>query len=434
MHTLAAQFGVLGINLATGLIIARELGPKGRGEQAAMTLWPSVLAGLLSFGLATAFRYYAVRDRERSSELLGVALIYATVLGFVGTVAGVIFIPHWLSHYDPRVMRFAQWLMLLSPAVMIAWMLQAFLEARGDFKQSNFILYMPPAGTLVALLALIGIHRMNPYTSSLAYAIPPVLLSAWRSIALRRFIRLRIAGFADATRRLFTYGFGAYGTSILYTLSSQIDQALVVKFLSPADLGAYTVALTIGRLPSTIAQALVTVLVPRATALEFDAALALVARAARVTLVGTAAGSVALALVVPAALPFLYGHAFSNSVDVAQILLLQVVFSSTASVLGQAFITTGRPAFLTILQGLGLGTTVPLMLLLIPRFGLAGAALALLASTLVRLAFMLMSYPLFLKRPPPSLLLRADDVRFVLERLRGGKSAPVRPEPETSRS
>ncbi|MBC5798671.1 MAG: polysaccharide biosynthesis C-terminal domain-containing protein [Candidatus Eremiobacteraeota bacterium] len=430
MHTLAAQFGVLGVNLATGLIIARELAPKGRGEQAAMTLWPAVLASLLSFGLPVALRYYAARDRARSSELLGVALIYAALLGFVATFAGIVFVPHWLSHYNVHVIRFTQWLMLLSPPFLVARILQSFLEARGDFRQSNFILYMPPAGTLVTLLALIGFHRLNPYTSSLAYVIPTVLLTVWRLIALRRFIRFRLPDFAEATRRLFTYGFGAYGINILNTFAAQIDQALVVKFLSPADLGAYTVALTIGRLPSTIAQALVVVLLPRATALEFDAALTLVARAARVNLVGTAVASTVLALVVPTALPFLYGHAFSISVGVAEILLLQVVISSTTSVLAQSFLATGRPVFLTILQALGLGTAVPFLLMLIPRFGLIGAALALLASTLVRLAFMMVSYPLFLKRPPPSLVLRTDDIRFVRESLRGGRRAPLPQEAE----
>jgi len=418
MHTLAARFGVLAINLATGLIIARALAPRGRGEQAAMTLWPTVICGLLTFGLPTALRYYAARERDQGAELLSVSLIYSTLLGLVGVVAGIFFIPHWLSNYDLHVIRFAQWLMLLAPPVMIAWVLQAFLEARGDFRQSNAIVYVPPAATLIALLVLLVLHRLTPYSSSLAYAVPAVFVTIWRSIALRRCIRLAVVGSRNTTRRLFKYGMGAYGVNILVTLSSQIDKALVVKFLSPADLGAYTVGVTVAALPGIVAQSLSTVLLPRASAMEYDAALALIARSARLTLTGTLAGSLFLALLIPKALPLLYGRPFAVSVEVTEILFLQVTLGSTVSILAQGFLSVGRPGFLNIHQALGLATTFPFMLLLIPRFGINGAALAALFSTVLRMIFMLASYPIFLKRPPPNLVLRPDDIRFVIATLR----------------
>ncbi len=416
---------MLAINLGTGLIIARALFPKGRGEQAAMTLWPTVICGLLTFGLPVALRYYAARDRERSAELLSVALVYGTVLGFLGILAGVVFLPHWLSNYNVHVIRFAQWMMLLAPVTMIAWFLQAFLEARGDFRQSNAILYIPPAATLLGLLALLVVHRLTPYTSSLVYAIPSVLFTAWRFIALRRFIRLPIADFREATLLLFRYGMGAYGINVLTTLSSQIDQALIMKFLSAADLGAYTVALTVARLPALIAQSLAVVLTPRASALEPDAAFALVARAARLTLAATAVAAVILALIVPKALPLLYGRPFAVSVGITQILFFQVVLVSTNTVLAQGFLATGRPTVLTVLQVLGLATTVPLMLMLIPRFGLQGAALALLGSGVLRMACMLVTYPVVLKRSPPSLILRRADVRYVITLLRAQRGVPT---------
>jgi len=424
-HTLIARFGVLAINLGTGLIIARKLAPRGRGEQAAMTLWPTVICGLLTFGLPVALRYYAARDRARSAEFLSVALLYSTVLGFVGILAGVIFIPHWLSNYDIRVIRFAQWLMLLAPATMLAWMLQSFLEARGDFRQSNAIVYIPPATTLVGLLVLLAFHHLTPYTSSLAYALPPVLLMVWRLIALRQFIHIPKAGFRDATRLLLGYGLGAYGINVLNTFSSQIDQALIIKFLSAADLGAYTVALTVARLPGLMGQSVAVVLVPRASALEPDAALVLVARAARLTFAATAAGAAILALIVPKALPFLYGHPFAVSVGITQILFFQVALGSTNFVLAQGFLAVGRPTLLTALQVLGLATTVPLMLTLIPRFGLKGAALALLCSGVLRMTLLMASYPVVLKRSPPNLILRPADVRYVIAMLRAQRRSPA---------
>ena len=44
LQTLLVRVFILAINLATGIITARALGPIGRGELAAMQLWPYFLA------------------------------------------------------------------------------------------------------------------------------------------------------------------------------------------------------------------------------------------------------------------------------------------------------------------------------------------------------------------------------------------------------
>jgi len=417
-HTLVARFGVMGINLATGLIVARALEPKGRGEQGAMALWPGVICGLLTLGVPAALRYYVSRDREHSDDLFSIALIYAALLGVVGVAVGVVGIPHWLSRYDPQTIRFAQWLMLLAPATTIAWMLQAFLEARGDFKQSNFIVYIPPVGTLVMLLALLAAHHLTPYTSALAYGVPSVFLSIWRCIGLRRHIHLPPRGFKNATKRLFSYGIGAYGIDVLSMLGPQIFQALQVKFLTPAEFGAYGVAYTVARLPGLLASSIMVVLLPRASALEPDAAVALIARVARLTITATAVTNLIMAFMVPTVLPLLYGHKYALAVIITQILCVQMTISST-SVLANAFLATGKPASLTILQGIGLATTLPFTVILIPHFGFEGAAYAALCSSVVRLGLLLGSYPIFLKRRPPNLILQPADVRYAIAALRG---------------
>lgn len=425
-HTLVARFSVMGINLATGLIVARALEPKGRGQQGAMALWPSVISGLLTLGLPAALRYYVSRDRDRSDDLFSVALFYGALLGFIGVAIGVIGIPHWLSRYDPQTIRFAQWLMLLAPAVTIAYVLQAFLEAKGDFRQSNFIVYVPPVSTLALLLTLLAVHRMTPYTSALSYGIPPVFLSFWRCIGLRRHIRITTRGFGNATKRLFSYGIGAYGIDILSMLGPQIFQALQVKFLTPAEFGAYGVAYTVARLPSLLSTSIMVVLLPRASAMEPDVAIALIARVARLTIAGTALSNLVMALIVPVLLPLLYGHKFALAVGVTQILCVQMTISSTG-VLAQAFMATGKPASLTVLQGIGLATTLPFTVILIPHLGFEGAAYAALCSAVVRLGLLLGSYPVFLKRRPPNLILRPADIRYAVAMLRGKATARSEP-------
>jgi O-antigen/teichoic acid export membrane protein len=57
------------------------------------------------------------------------------------------------------------------------------------------------------------------------------------------------------------------------------------------------------------------------------------------------------------------------------------------------------------------------MLVLLPRFGLIGAAIALLVSTTCRLAFLLASFPMILKVPIPNLVPTSEDLRALISAL-----------------
>jgi Na+-driven multidrug efflux pump len=70
----------------------------------------------------------------------------------------------------------------------------------------------------------------------------------------------------------------------------------------------------------------------------------------------------------------------------------------------------GRPGMIAMLQGTGLGTLIPLLSLLVPRFGIVGAAWALFVSTSIRMALLLCSFPLLLRVPVPRVLPAWDDL------------------------
>jgi len=116
---------------------------------------------------------------------------------------------------------------------------------------------------------------------------------------------------------------------------------------------------------------------------------------------------------------------------VLRILVVQIVLAGATAVLSQTFMALGRPGIVTTLQVLGLLLTVPLMLVLIPRFGIVGAGLALLLSTIARFVFILISFPVFLKMRVPQLLPSMQDVRFlaglVMKQIRRASPAVLAP-------
>jgi O-antigen/teichoic acid export membrane protein len=410
-QTIATKFFLAGVNVGTGIITARALGTSGRGEQSAMLLWPALLTYLLTLGIPTALRYCIRREPARRAELYTIAVMVGIVMSGVAMVIGLALIPVWLRAYSSDVIRGAQILLIFAPEVMLGLVLTAMLETLGDFKLANTTRYIPTVITLFALAWMAATHTLTPFNSAVAYLLPPVLTAVWMAWKLRSHFTSRLFDPRPGLRALGSYGLRAYGIDILATLSVQIDQVLVIGILNATQMGIYVVALNASRVVQLIHSAVATVTFPSAAGLEKEQVVAMVGRATRASTFVALIFALALIAALPILIPLFYGKEFIDAVSVAQLLTVEALLGGLAYVLSQTFMALGRPGYVTLLHGIGIGIALPGLLLLIPRMGLIGAAVALLLSTTLRLAVIFISYPVVLKIPIPSLLPNADDVR-----------------------
>lgn len=420
MQSLLIKLLIIVINTATGIITARMLRPDGRGELAALILWPVFLANAMTLGVPSSLVYNLRRDPEREPQLLTGALVLGTSLGIVATLVGVMMMPHWLAQYRTETILIAQWMMLHAP--LCTWMLvgRAALEARGAFGSSNATLFFTPLLGLGGLVVLSLAGAMTPFLASLTYVFNGVPVFGWMVWRLWRLFQLRWVGWGGlrgAIRTLLPYGFRSYGIDLLGALSLQIDQALVVGFLSPAAMGTYVVALSLSRMLQLFQQAVVMVLFPKAAARPTDEVIALTGRAARISTALTLVAGIAVVCWGQWMLRLLYGAEFVAATNLLRLLTLEAIASSTTLVLAQAFMALGKPGTVTVLQGVGLALSVPLMLVLIPRHGLLGAGMALAISAAVRLGLMMCCFPWLLKKRSPKLLFGREDWRFLRQQM-----------------
>lgn len=414
VQTLLGRILVLGTNLMCSVLTARFLGPAGRGEQSAMAMWPQFIAFVSTFGLQQALIYLARKDPDDRGALISATLVWSVVLGTVASVIGILFLPFWLGQkYDASTIRFAQLLMLMSPAVMLGVTINAIFETNLFFARSNLLRYGIPVLTLASLVGLALAHRFTPKYSALAYILPSLVVLVAMFPSVWKTFSWTLARFGTSTRRLFGYGIRIYGITVLSTFGQQIDQVLVVSLLAPASLGVYVVALNVSRVLNVFQTSISIVLLPKIAGAEAGHVYGIVGSVARLSLLFSASGGILLAIAMPLLLPKIFGAAFLMGVVVAQILIVESVLASTIGVILQAFIATNRPAVATVMQAIGLALTVPLMLVLIPRFGLIGAALSLLGSTMIRLLVALLSFPTILHAPMPSLILKKSDISFL---------------------
>ena len=416
IQSVGAKFFIIGINAVTGILSARALQPAGRGELAAMILWPIFLASALTFGLPAALTFRLRSNPEKRGQILGAALVLATFTGLIGAVAGILFMHSWIPQYSHEVVQYARIFVLNAPMTAVLVVGRAALESHGDFTASNKLLVVPPLLTLVWLIVLWRTGTLTPFSAAIAYVVVGLPPFFWMLYQIWHVFHPSLHEFADSARSLLAYGIRAYGIDLCGTMSAYIDQALVVRALAPELMGTYVVALSLSRILNAFHSSVVMVLFPKAVSQPAQIVRELTSRAARISTLLTAIGGVGIVAFGPRLLSVLYGREYTGATTVLRILVLEVVLGGTTYVLAQAFMALERPGIVTALQIVGLLLTLPLLLILVPRYGIVGAALALLASTTARLLFVIASFPLFLKMRVPNVLLQVEDIKFVAAR------------------
>ena len=116
VETIANSILIVLINICTGIISARLLGPSGRGELASILLGLQLISLLSIVGLPTSSIFYLKKVPEYKSEIVGGTLLLATLLGLFASLIGYILVPHWLADYSTPIVTAAQLTILLTPS------------------------------------------------------------------------------------------------------------------------------------------------------------------------------------------------------------------------------------------------------------------------------------------------------------------------------
>lgn len=403
-------------NLLTGMLTAAMLGPDGRGEQAAMIVGPQFLAGLASLGLHSSLIYNIKRDPGHEREWFGAALVMTFFAAGALAGVGALLQPYWLEHYDPHVVRLAQWFLVLTPLSTASWSCLAAAEARGWFGFANRTLYLQSFGILLALLLLWRFGTVTPGRTAAIYVLSNVPVFLYFAIRMGSAIRPKLTLRRPFPRRLLHFGLRSYGVDLLGTLTGNIDQIVLVTLLPPALVGMYVVAQSIARILRMLEGAIVSVLFPSVAAQPVAVGIERVAVTLRFSIVAVSAVALAIGLLGPTLLHLVYGVRFVPAAAPLRVLLVDAVVISAAHIINQVYGGSGRPEVVILFEGAGIATALGGMVLLTPHFGIVGAAVAVLVGSCVRLVTTLAGLPLVLGVRVPRLFPLWSDLQMVTSR------------------
>jgi enterobacterial common antigen flippase len=424
VQSILTKFLAVCLNASTSIIVARILRPEGRGEMSALIVWSSVFVGLLTLGLPSSLIYNLRQMPARASRIVGAAFVLSLAIAALAGVTGYFLVPFWLSKYSPAAVSGARWFLLCTPIPIINVVTSAALQARAKFAHANTLLWAGSLLTLLGLLALAVDRALTPVSAGLVYVLASVPVTLWLLTEVWGEYTPQFRDLKQSCLDLLHYGIRSWGTDLLYTLALQADLLLIVHFLNAGSMGIYVVAANLARLLGIFQTSAATVLFPRVAARGSSEVIALTGRTLRIATMCAAVGALALGLVGSSLLRIIYGSVYADGGTlVFRLLLLEVVLAGATDVLAQAFMALGRPGVVSLVQGAGIGIGVALMPFLIPRYGIAGAGLALLISTSIRFTLTLLCFRPLLRSNPPKLLMTRDDLSFAAARV--GSFLPV---------
>ena len=177
-------------------------------------------------------------------------------------------------------------------------------------------------------------------------------------------------------RQIGSYGMRGQVGGVLTLLNTRLDFAILGAWAGPAVLGGYAVASKYAELLRLPSLALTWITYPRLAGLDPVPAVRRAAAMVRPALLAVGLAAVPVFLLAGPVTRLLYGSGFDSAILPAQVLIVGMVLSGAAGAATGYLYGRGRPGLNSAVLSLGLTATVVLDLLLIPRHGALGAAVA----------------------------------------------------------
>ena len=379
----AGNYGALAIGIATNVVLARRLGADQYGRLALMLMASQVLLlvavnwshiGFVRFGS----REFASRGAltQTLSTRLGIVLPVAGV-GAIGMVLARQPLAAYLGIPPVGV-----WLILVHFFAACALsLIGAVFQARDQMARYGACLFLDKAVMLLLAVALPVMWASTPMAALACYAASSLSVAIWgASVAGTRTLRPVVPSRA-AYRSMVVFSAplllsswaGLFGTSWL-------DLVILKWYLPLAEIGTYSLATQLAGVVQQVAVIFSTLLVPQLSVMVGEGQTAririFIERLLPYWLLGTSILFGLVLLGARAGVPLVFGEAYAGAAPVLALLMVGscafALFSAClplVSAYGSTWVLTGNCLA-------SAAVNVALDLLLIPQFGINGAAMA----------------------------------------------------------
>jgi O-antigen/teichoic acid export membrane protein len=361
------------VAFALVVIQSRFLDPSGRGRFVLVVLTVTILARLFGqLGIAAT----SIGHGGERKPLVRRALGWTLVLGVAG-VALILATGALIDSFGLRLAAIAA--PALVPNIVDACLCGVLLGA-GRIRLWNYIQVLPPLLTLAGMLVVVvwlgrGVDAAVAVWTLAYFVTAAFALAASRDLWVPPLRKLRLLD--RPGRAVVRLGCAMGVVQIVNLIGYRVELFVLDRFKGLAAVGIYSIGMqaaeTIWLIPAAMASAITAPVVHDTAA----GAATLVRKACAKGLLYTAGVAVAIAVAAPFVIPPLFGDEFRGAARPLALLMPGVVAYAPVNILVVYIsIRAGRPRLSLWVSVVGLVVTAAMSLVLIPPYGVSGAAVA----------------------------------------------------------
>jgi len=368
---------VLGLVVASGIILPRLLNPNALGRLNALTALAAIIYSFAFLGMRSSLVMH-LGKKKFQQELIFTATFYVFLIStLLSTLALFIFFFLISNDHYPAVVVVL--VCLINPFEYLISYMQGINLAMYRYGNFNRLKWIPRLVYLIAILLFVGLLDWN-------------VKGALISIIFSNFITLVIysrlcggTGFGlrakvlpvKVIRSLIGYG-ALYALAFLVTrLNHKIDILILKRMCDISEVGFYSLGANVAETIWQVPIAIGVVLMSRsANQVDERVSTGEVCTSLRISLLVVLAAASALYFAAPFLVKFLYGERYEASIPIIRTILPGVLFFVILKILNSQFVGSGKPHLTLIALIPALLVNIVLNILFIPSYGGIGAALA----------------------------------------------------------
>jgi len=266
-ETLATRVVLIGIGLLTTVIVARILGPEGRGLYAVAITVGAIGVQFANLGLHSSNTYYSAQNSQLLPTLLTNTLFFSLIMGGfsgLGTLAVFAVCPQWAPVHGLLLILALLWI----PFGLGYLLLQSLLLGTHQIRVYNTIELTTKTVTIVLFGILFFSNRISVEAVFFAGLLAMVIGFAWAALRLRPPARALPRPSLELFKTSIHYGIKAYLASLFSFLLLRISLLTVQYKLGAEQTGYYSIAATMADMIYMLPVVVGTLLFPKLSTLD----------------------------------------------------------------------------------------------------------------------------------------------------------------------
>lgn len=375
--TLVTRVFLLGVTILSSVIVARTLGPSGNGVYAYVVVVAGLIANLGSLGLGVSNVFLVGKSRYELSEIASFSLLATICLGILWiciSLVSLVFVP---GVFFEGVRREYVLIAIFTVPFLLAFnFFSNIVLGKKKIPSFNLLNAAQPVFLIFSLSVLLLVFRLGEIGAIWAWATSVAVGANCSLLFVARLTRIRLFLNKHLAKEALGFGIKADLGNVFGLLNYRSSVLLLGNLTGAGSLGRYAIAIGLAELVLYLPNSISLALFPRVSSAGFRDANRLTPLTCRHTIFLTLGIVLSMFAVGKILVLHIYGSDYAAAVAPLYILLAGMVPLSIGKILSSDLTGRGRPIIPTLSSFVSFITIIVLLLTLVPKWGISGAAVA----------------------------------------------------------